>query len=334
MHLEQLFSNKKVLIIGDSILDWYVYGKVTRVSPEAPVPVVLKKQEKLFPGGAANVAQNVVALGGQAFLISVVGQDKNAELLEKICLDKKIQTYFFPDPRPTTTKTRIIGNNHQITRIDEEEISPITEQLSETIFLLFKKLICSVDCVVLQDYGKGLLLPSLCQRIISLCSEKKKTVLVDPKERDISKFFGADVIKPNLSELKYIAGIPVEKELTKEEIQNCALQLMDKFSIKMSLITLSEKGMLLITKNETLHQEGIKIEVSDVSGAGDTVSSTFSLCLAANLSLGDSVKISNIAGSIVCQFSGAVPIQAAQLINYLQRVKPLLQLSDGTPVLV
>lgn len=334
MQLAKLFSNKRVLIIGDSILDRYIYGRVTRVSPEAPVPVVLKKEEKLFAGGAANVAQNVVSMGAEALLISIVGEDKNAELLEKICLNKKIQTYFFPDPRPTTTKTRIIGNNHQITRIDEEDVTPISDFLAEQIFQSFQNLVTFVDCVILQDYGKGLLIPFLCEKIIGTCSNLGKIVLVDPKEKDLTKFSGCTIIKPNVTELKLVAGIPLEKELSIEEIKNCSISVMKKFSMQMLLVTLSERGMLLVTKNETIEEPGIKIEVSDVSGAGDTVSSIFSLCLSVNLSLRDSVKISNVAGSIVCQFSGAVPIQSTQLISYLRNVWPHLKLADGTLVVV
>lgn len=334
MSLAELFKSKKILIVGDSILDWYVYGKVTRVSPEAPVPVVLKKDEKLFPGGAANVSQNVVSLGAEAYLLSICGYDTNSDLLSNICEGRKIKTNFFKDERPTTTKIRVIGNNHQITRIDEEQTHPIDKKMEKEIFSRFEELIQGMDAVIIQDYGKGLLTETLTRKIIEKSINSGAQVIVDPKDKNLTKFRGCTVIKPNLSELKLISGISPDDELSMDEIVKICRQIIEKFEISMILVTLSENGMLLVSKNDKILEPGIKIEVSDVSGAGDTVSATLALCLAADLSLNDCVKISNVAGSIVCQFSGAVSIHSHQLFSYLEKTSPLLQLKDGSPVLV
>lgn len=335
MSLSKIFQSKKILVVGDSILDWYVYGKVTRVSPEAPVPVVLKKEEKLFPGGSANVAQNVVSLGAEAHLLSICGDDSNFDSLTRICNERKIRTSFFKDAtRPTTTKIRVIGNNHQITRIDDEQIHPIDEELEKKIFEKFQELVISVDAVIIQDYGKGVLTETLTRKIIETSISSGVLVIVDPKDKNLAKFSGCTLIKPNLSELKLIGGISPDSELRTDEIVSICRKIIADFGISMVLVTLSEEGMLLVSKKEKIIEPGIKIEVSDVSGAGDTVSATLALCLAGDLSLSDSIKISNAAGSIVCQFSGAVPIHSGQLFGYLEKTHPLLQSKDGSPILV
>lgn len=334
MILRELFASKKILVVGDSILDRYVYGKVTRVSPEAPVPVVVKQEEKIFPGGAANVAQNVVSLGAEVHLLSICGDDENGEILQRICQKKKIAQTFIIDSRPTTTKIRIIGNNHQIARIDEERTHPIENSIEDKIFSVFQNLVSTTDLIILQDYGKGIFNESLSQRIIKEASRVGVEVIVDPKDKNLKKFRGSFLIKPNLSELKLISGIHQDHDLSEEQIVEISRNIIKQHKVSMVLVTLSENGMILVTAHSITKKPGLKIEVSDVSGAGDTVSATLGLCLASGVSNRDCVAICNLAGSIVCQFSGAVPINSKHLFDQLAKISPLLESTDGSAILI
>jgi len=333
--LASLFSNRNILVIGDSILDEYIYGKVYRVSPEAPVPVVLKSKSEFFLGGAANVAQNISAFGSKCSLLSLVGNDEKREILNSLCKKSKIDANLILDPkRPTTVKTRIIGNNHQIARIDEESTQDINDEISWILMEFVEEKIPKFDAVILQDYGKGMLTDDVIDKIVNICKKKGIFIIIDPKESVFSKYAGCDLIKPNLSEFKSMCGFKPETSLPINELIHIGQKKLQEFGISHLLITMSEEGMLLINRNGFYLQPGNKIEVSDVSGAGDTVSAIISLCFTSNLSFEDSLKISNEAGSLVCQVSGAVPVNPSKLFKTIQKKSPILSLKNGEPLLV
>jgi rfaE bifunctional protein kinase chain/domain len=316
MELRKLLSSKKVLVVGDIILDHYIYGKVYRVSPEAPVPVVLKNQSVYCLGGASNVAQNITSFGSECYLLGITGEDQQSAILENLLKENGVSPFIVKDPsRTTTEKTRIIGNGHQITRIDAETTDPITDDIKNEILSIFRSVIVLVHGVILQDYGKGLLTPDLIQELISISKENGKTVLVDPKDKDFSRYSGATWIKPNLSEFKNALGIPQQTQLTKNEICKLSDKLSKEFSFEGILVTMSEDGMVAKTKDYWEYVDGDKIEVTDVSGAGDSVSAVFLLMQISDINLRDTLRISNLAGSLVCQISGAVPINTSQLLK-------------------
>jgi D-beta-D-heptose 7-phosphate kinase/D-beta-D-heptose 1-phosphate adenosyltransferase len=335
VELSQILSNKKILVIGDSILDRYIYGKVYRVSPEAPVPVVVKKNDSYFLGGAANVAQNITSFGSKCTLLTVAGKDQAHEDLKNLCREKNIDCISIIDStRPTTIKTRIIGNNHQIVRIDEEITEKISFEIQSQIIELLNKIIQDFDAVILQDYDKGMLTSELVAEIISMSNLNGKKTIIDPKDPDISKYSCCTLIKPNLSEFKTIAGISLHKDISQKDIVKIAKDKIAELGIDSFLITMSEKGMLYVDKNQDIYEPGLKIEVSDVSGAGDTVSAVITLCLSADLDKKDCLKLANTSGSLVCQVSGAAQITPEILFNYISRKNPLFSLSDGTQVFV
>lgn len=335
MNLSKLLASKRILVIGDAILDHYIYGKVYRVSPEAPVPVVLKNKSSYFLGGAANVAQNIVAFGSECSLLSVTGCDEAKEKLEILCFEKKIKCFLFEDKdRPTTIKTRVIGNDCQIVRIDEEITEDIKHELQNKILDLFIQIVGDYDAIILQDYGKGLLTVKMVRNIISISKQNNKKIIVDPKNPDIIKYSSCSLIKPNLSELKKIAGLPQHIELSEDQIIKITREKILEYGIESFLITLSERGMIYIDKDQSIYEHGIKIDVSDVSGAGDTVSAVVSLCVSANVEVKDWIKLANASGSLVCKISGAAQITPETLYNFVSSNNPLINLVDGTPIIV
>lgn len=327
MNFRELFLAKKILVVGDSILDHYVYGKVHRISPEAPVPVVLKNREEFFLGGAANVAQNITAFGSKCTLLTLVGDDEDGKILLKKCNEKNIDPIFVhEEDRPTTKKTRIIGNKHQIVRIDVEQTHDLSYDSSLTIIEEFEKQIQLHDGVIFQDYGKGLFTDFILTSLIEISKKYSKEILVDPKEPDLGRYQGTDLIKPNLNEFKAMVNIKPEQDLEISQIVNYAQLVMEEFDYKYFLITLSEKGMLLVGRHFSHHVPGINVDVSDVSGAGDTVSSVFSLgffsCTSDFVSKSNLIRIAelaNLAGSLVCRHSGAVPVDPGELEELFEK---------------
>ncbi len=316
MDIRKLLSSKKVLVVGDIILDHYVYGKVYRVSPEAPVPVVLKNRSVYCLGGAANVAQNVTSFGSECYLLGVTGDDQSSLVLDDLLKQQSISPFLVKDSsRPTTEKTRIVGNGHQITRIDCEITDTISENVKEEIISQYKNLIKLVHGVILQDYGKGLFSPDLLQDLISIAQKEGKIVLVDPKEKDFSRYSGADWIKPNLLEFKNAVGVSPQEKLTEEKILEFCDLLIGSYGFGGILLTMSEDGMLARSGESYEIDGGMKIEVTDVSGAGDTVSAIFILMQICDITLENSLRVSNLGGSMVCQISGAVPINSDELIR-------------------
>lgn len=314
------FASKKILVIGDVMIDSYLWGKVERISPEAPVPIVncTKRESRL--GGAANVALNLAAMGATPLLCGVIGNDDNGTLFLKLLQENhmsNIGTYIVKK-RPTTVKTRVIGGNQQLIRIDEETTKAL-ENKTECGFLEhINKILVNetIDAVIFQDYDKGALTPKIIKETIAHARQQNVPTLVDPKRRNFLHFQGVSLFKPNFSE--FCEGLKLE--LTKDnysKIFEAALDFQKSNEIGLMLITLSEQGVFISTQEMFYHLPAHIRDIADVSGAGDTVISVASLCLASSMKPIEIAAISNLAGGSVCEKVGVVPIDKNQLFEEL-----------------
>ena len=291
----------RVLVVGDVMLDRYWFGDVSRISPEAPVPIVKVEREKETPGGAANVARNAAALGAQVSLLSVVGMDEAGDRLERLLKRERVNTQLHRDRGvKTTVKLRVIGGrNQQLLRVDFET-TPSHEVLASKL-RDFGRMLDRVDVVILSDYGKGGLTHIV--RMIGMARRTGKTVLVDPKGEDYSRYRGATVITPNQKEFRQVAG-PWKGE---RELAGRAQQLKRKLDVQALLVTRGGEGMTLFQGGTRFHVATQAREVSDVSGAGDTVIATLGVALAGGASMKEAVKLANrAAGIVVGKFGTAV----------------------------
>ncbi len=309
------FTSVSVLIIGDIILDKYYYGKVNRISPEAPIPIVKVTGSRFSLGGAANVAKNITNLKANAYLVGVTGQDENKDILANLLAESNINFYLTETNQPTITKMRVIGEHQQIVRLDFEEIreyeGKITEQIKENILNRIDK----VDIVVISDYAKGMCTSEICQFVVKEAAQKNIPVVVDPKGKDWEKYIGATIITPNLKELGEVAGLDLKND--DQEVASKGSVVLNNFYIDNLLVTRSEKGMTLITKDHTFHMSTQAKEVYDVTGAGDTVIATLAVGLASGMSLKDATQLSNKAAGIVVSKFGSEPIYYEELTDSL-----------------
>ena len=315
MNLDTLFkkfSSKKVLIVGDSMIDAYMWGEINRMSPEALVPVVDVTKHENRLGGAANVALNLQSLGATTILCSVIGNDEKGRLFQGLMKKAGLTTEgILTSKRKTTLKTRIIAKNQHQLRIDEEETHPIT---NESQFLkLIKSLMINIDVVILQDYNKGVLTPKIITEIINLTNTKNIPTIVDPKKINFSYYKNCTIFKPNLTEIKEGMKIDLNADNTKELEEACK-KLKKDLNTKAILLTLSSRGICISTKEEFIYTPAFKRKIIDVSGAGDTVISIAALCLASNVSYSNLSRLSNIGGGIVCEEVGVVPINKEKLL--------------------
>jgi len=295
------FRNARILVVGDVMLDRYWFGDVSRISPEAPVPIVKIEREKETPGGAANVARNAAALGAQVSLLSVVGTDEPGDRLESLLKGMRVTTQLYRDRGiQTTVKLRVIGGrNQQLLRVDFE--TPPGHEVLASKLRDFERMLGRVDVVILSDYGKGGLTHIV--KMIAMARRAGKKVLVDPKGDDYSRYRGATLITPNRSEFQQVAGAwKGEGELTER-----AQQWRRKLDAKALLITRGDEGMTLFQDGSRLHVATQAREVSDVSGAGDTVIATLGVALAGGAGMKDAVRLANrAAGIVVGKFGTAV----------------------------
>jgi D-glycero-beta-D-manno-heptose-7-phosphate kinase len=304
-------SGRNILIVGDVMLDRYFTGSVTRISPEAPVPVFLHDSTQDRLGGAANVALNISALGSQAILCSVAGADADSDILMDLLPQSGISGagILRSKQRCTTSKTRILGNHQQMLRIDREDTHALTTE-EETAFL--QKTLSLLDtsgaeAVIFQDYNKGVLTPRVIETLLRACRDRCIPTTVDPKKANFFAYRGADVFKPNLKEVRDSANFDVKPTI--ESLLQADQLLRERLQHRITMITLSEKGLFLSEKAEEGHiYPTIPRNVADVSGAGDTVISVVTLGLAAGLPLPEIARLSNLAGGQVCEFSGVVPV--------------------------
>ncbi len=307
------FNKTKILVVGDLILDEFVWGDSSRISPEAPVPVVLVERESLMPGGAANVANNINALGAKAYLVGVIGRDEHGRQLEKILKDKgvDIEGIVSDAQRPTTLKTRVVARHQQVVRIDRERVSPLSEPVNKEILEYIKEKIDEVDGVIIEDYGKGVITPRLLKEIVPLAKKRNKIITVDPKEEHFSYYKGVTAITPNRKEAEAMAGIKAKDERSLNELGQSFLR---RLKLKAVVITLGEHGMRVFERGGKITQiPTVAQEVFDVSGAGDTVIAAFTVALGAGAKMIDAVHISNFAGGIVVGKVGVATTSQAEL---------------------
>jgi rfaE bifunctional protein kinase chain/domain len=312
------FSGRKIMVVGDLMLDRYLWGRVARISPEAPVPVVEIESEATRLGGAANVSHNLAALKSTAIPVGVVGDDDNAEVL----IDLFWKMNFITDgiikdkSRITSVKTRIIAHNQHVVRADKETKEPIHDKLVQKLMNKVNKLINDCDAIIFQDYNKGLLTPELIKSIVMIANSKKKTITVDPKFDNFFCYRDVTLFKPNKKETEGALGIRITNEA---DLFKAIKHLKQKLSCKNVLITLGEKGMCLLEQDDELSLIPTKAQqVHDVSGAGDTVISTLTLALTAGASMKEATSFANFAAGIVCSEVGVVPVYFEQLIEAIK----------------
>jgi D-glycero-beta-D-manno-heptose-7-phosphate kinase len=319
-HLFEQFKHKKIVVLGDIMLDAYILGQVSRISPEAPVPIVnLNKNEERL-GGAANVALNLTSLGAKAILCSVIGKDKEGLNLIDLIEKNNISSAGIvkSSKRKTTVKTRVIGNNQQLLRIDFEDTHSINNEEEAALLLKIDNLLASgIDALIFEDYNKGTLTKNIIQQVIKKCIEKNVITTVDPKKDNFFEYQGVTLFKPNLKELREGLNLSINFN-DKNSFSHAVDELRKKLKHKITFITLSEHGVY-IKDEENEHQINAHVRnISDVSGAGDTVISVATLCLSAGLDIKDIATISNLAGGLVCEKSGVVSIQKVELIHELE----------------
>lgn len=320
--LFQEFSNLTILIIGDVMVDSYLWGKVERISPEAPIPIVALKKRENRMGGAANVAMNIHSMGAKPILCSVIGTDEKGQSFLDILAKEGITSegiYRSPN-RITTTKFRIFGNNTQMLRVDEEVEHDLSAQDHEELLSIIKHILDTkkIDGIIFQDYNKGVITPSLIAEVVAHAKQKNIPITVDPKKRNFEAYKGVTLFKPNLKELK--EGIKGEfNPENREEIVAASQNLRVALEAKYILTTLSEQGVMISLEencdHKTIYIPAHMRSVADVSGAGDTVISVASLCLALNRSPYEIAYISNLAGGLVCEETGVVPIKKEKLLK-------------------
>lgn len=316
------FNKINILIIGDMVADVYLKGNISRVSREAPVLVLEHAGEKVVPGGAANVVHNVATLGGQAFAVGLIGNDKAGTGLRDILNDKNVETtgLIVEENRPTITKTRIIAGgsatvSQQIVRIDQEMKSPILNQTEESFINILKQVIDKIDAVVLSDYGSGMLSDKIRSFIIESCQEKNIKTIVDSRY-DILKFEGVSFVKQNEAEAAKAVGF----ELTSEDaVVTAGKILLEKLQAEGIIISRGEQGMSLIQDNGEIHHIPVvdKSEVFDVSGAGDTAVAAFILAIASGAKPVEATKIANFAAGIAVRKLGTATVSNEELKEVL-----------------
>ncbi len=311
------FESKNVLIVGDVMIDAYLIGKVNRISPEAPVPIVSVTEREKRLGGASNVALNIKALGANPIMASVISDDDVAIEFIKLLTDQNLTTEGIVQSknRITSTKTRIISNYQQLIRVDEEIEDDLSKSDEETFINLLNAIFenNSVDVLILQDYNKGVLTKRIIEHVIELAAQKNIPISADPKKRNFLSFKNVTLFKPNLKELS--EGLNIDAEPTLNSLTNSITELQELMPCKNCLITLSEKGVFISSPNQSFIYPAHLRNIADVSGAGDTVIAVASLCLTANLSIEDTAKLANLSGGLVCEKIGVVPIDKKRLME-------------------
>lgn len=310
-----------ILVIGDLMLDHYIFGTATRLSPEAPVPVVNVQKESKIVGGAANVASNLIDLGANVSLAGIIGSDSFGEEIITILKEKQIGTSLIvkDDSRSTTVKTRVIAGTHQIVRIDKEDTYDISSSIEAEFLASLDRAIEGSDIVILSDYNKGLLTSRLSLQLIARCNAMGKRIIVDPKGLDYNKYSGAYLIKPNRKELAEAAK--TNKVHNQQDLEDAAKVIFECTSATYLIVTLSEGGIAIITPDSSKILPVVAKEVYDVTGAGDTVMATLAYCLSLGFSMEESCDYSNYAASIVIRQLGSATTTIDEIINTIN-IKP------------
>ena len=305
---------KRVVVVGDAMLDTYVTGDVDRVSPEAPVAVVRVRERRHTLGGAANVAQNVMAIGCQCDLVAARGSDQSGEVMSDMIASRGIGTgSLLTVGRATTQKTRIVARSQQLLRVDEEDDSDLTSEEAERLIGLVEHTVSRADALVLEDYNKGVLVPAVIGRAIKAACARGIPIVVDPKFKNFFSYRGATVFKPNRRELESALGAAIRLEDA-----GALPQALERLGVENLLLTLGEQGMVLISRDgEVGRVSTVAREVYDVVGAGDTVTAYLAAILAAGGSPSEAAVIANIAAGIEVGKLGAATVSAAEVLSYV-----------------
>ncbi|MFZ4619594.1 MAG: D-glycero-beta-D-manno-heptose-7-phosphate kinase [Bacteroidota bacterium] len=314
--IEELLKNitaKRIAVVGDVMIDRYIWGTVHRISPEAPVPVVEVESESSRLGGAANVANNITSLGARSLLIGVVGNDMSGKDFSSILEQQKTSSDgIVIDPsRPTTVKTRVIAHQQHVVRIDSEEKKDVDQAIQSKIMQVLESNIASLDGIIIEDYNKGVVTKDLIVGIIALANKHSKIITIDPKYNHFFEYKNVTVFKPNKKETEEALG---KKLKTEEDVIAAGKALLERLNAENVLLTRSEKGMSLFERNGTVtHIPTFARTVADVSGAGDTVIATLTAMLASGGTIAEAALLANIAGGIVCGEVGIIPIEPSVL---------------------
>jgi rfaE bifunctional protein kinase chain/domain len=326
MNLEAIFNSfnvMKVAIVGDVMIDSYVMGKVHRMSPEAPVPVLLLDKEEHRLGGAANVALNLKALGAEVYLCSVIGTDTAATKFQNLLSEATIQNQEIiqSEDRKTTVKTRVLSGTQHVLRIDQEDTCDLSEPLEDALIQATKRRIdMGIDALIFEDYNKGVLTHRVITELIAYAKEKGVKTTVDPKKDNFLSYRGVNLFKPNLKEIKEGLDVNIDVVNQPDSIIHGAKQLRDKLNHELTLITLSEHGVFVENGTSWEIIPAHLREITDVSGAGDTVIAVATLCLIAGLSPTEIAAIANLSGGLVCEHSGVVSVDKVALLNEAQKL--------------
>ncbi len=313
------FSGCRILVVGDVMVDEYIWGRVSRVSPEAPVPVVLRQGSSLEPGGAANVVRTLLSLGADVSLAGCTGRDPDGEWLRERLQSEgvDIQGLLVSDEKPTTVKTRIIAHKQQVVRVDTEDKYPLSDEEASRFVSLVNDAAESADAVILSDYAKGVLNKATLPAIIESCLSKELIVAVDPTVKHTDLYSRATVLTPNHHEAAIMAGREME---TEDDVEEVGSVLMERLGCQYLVMTRGEDGMTVFTAADgsIAHIPAVAREVYDVTGAGDTVIGSLTLALAAGGGIVDSVLLSNYAaGIVVCKF-GTATVSSGELADVLE----------------
>ena len=319
--LDQLLAamnGKRIAVVGDLMLDRYIWGSVSSISPEAPVPVIDMETEQARLGGAANVAMNIKCLGGEPILVGAIGADNSGKQLFEIIREHKFSTEgVVVDPsRPTTVKTRVIAHSQHVVRIDRETKEDISYTIQNKIMDILTHKIESIDGIIIEDYNKGVIVSNLIKQVIDIANEHGKCITIDPKFNNFFEYKNVTLFKPNRYEVEEALGIRLR---TEEDVQQAGRTLIERLHANSVLLTLGEQGMSLFEANGEVHHIPTKAKtIADVSGAGDTVISTLTMSLVAGANVREAMTLANFAGGIVCGYIGIVPIDKQELATYVQ----------------
>jgi rfaE bifunctional protein kinase chain/domain len=316
------FNTLKILVIGDVMIDSYLWGKVERISPEAPVPILNVQKRESRLGGAANVALNIQALGATPILCSVIGNDMDGSNLLRLIEENKLsrEGIILSEERITTIKHRVISGSHHMLRVDQETDKEITAAEKKKLIDKIDALLSGTHAVIFEDYDKGVLNQEVISAIIKKAQEKNIPTIVDPKKRNFLHYKGASLFKPNKKELK--EGLKIDSDLNDlKDVEKSIQLLKEQMQLESVLMTLSENGVYFKNDKEQIHLPAHIRKIADVSGAGDTVVSTAALCLALDLPKKLLAALSNLSGGLVCEQVGVVPIEKSKLLEEAIREK-------------
>lgn len=314
------FPKIKIAVVGDMMLDEYIIGRVDRISPEAPVPVVNVQSESFVLGGAANVLNNLCSLGAQAFAIGLIGDDISGEKLEKELNKKGADTegLIVDKNRPTIIKKRILAQHQQLLRLDWEKKGEIVSHVEDEVIATFMKNVDKIDAVILSDYDKGILTKRVAGEIIKIANRHNKIIIVDPKPENSENYKDATSMTPNTKEA--VACVRGMRGETEEDIQNLGAALKEKLNLRNLLITRSEKGMTLFEDKGATTIPTVAKEVYDVTGAGDTVIAVFTLAAAAGADFHEAAKIANTAAGVVVGKLGTATATKDEIISFYEEI--------------